>query len=211
MKELHTKHTVDLQSENPKTAPSESRARLSMEVSEESQCGGASAPSGENPNPTLLGQRSWSAMFPHENQVLRGARRALSSVSKAWADGRVQFACRAERALLFVSQIFDPARLKSLSEVSPPLCQTSDPRLKPAAGRQPTGPVGAEGADQVPSPVTPADWQGKHSDDQMDDDFGIDADRLPAQSPISNKRSRSISSAPVARRWSQCVMLHESS
>ena len=97
---------------------------------------------------------------------------------------------------------------------------------KAGAEGQHTEPAAAEGANQVPSPVTPTEWQGKHLDENMDDALGIDADRLPVQSPIPNEKGRSRSQAPVARgggegkasqtshlkngerkRWLKCVML----
>ena len=48
------------------------------------------------------------------------------------------------------------------------------------------------------TPVTPADWQGKHVDEHLDD-LDLDADRLPMQSPVSNERDKSRSPALVAR------------
>ena len=46
-----------------------------------------------------------------------------------------------------------------------------------------TGPAAAKGANQVPSLVTPSDWQGKQ----------LSGDRLPVQSLFPNARSRSRS------------------
>ena len=49
---------------------------------------------------------------------------------------------------------------------------------KPEAGGQPTGPAAAERGNQVPSPVTPNDWQGKQLDEHIDFDLDLDGDRL---------------------------------
>ena len=49
-------------------------------------------------------------------------------------------------------------------------------------GAQPAGTATKEGANQVPSPVTPADWQGKHSDEHVADALDLAADRLPMRS-----------------------------
>ena len=69
----------------------------------------------------------------------------------------------------------------------------------PEAGGKPTEPAAEEGANQVPLPVTPADWLGKRLDEHLDDVLGIDANRLPVQSSLSNERGRSRSPASVAR------------
>ena len=76
-----------------------------------------------------------------------------------------------------------------------PCAEVEEEKLE--ARGQPTEPASEEGANQVPSPVTPADLQGKHLDDNMGDASGIDADRLPVQSHLSNERGRSTSPAPV--------------
>ena len=70
---------------------------------------------------------------------------------------------------------------------------------KPEASGQHTGPVAAEGANQVPSPVTPTDWQSKRLDEHWDDDLDLDGDRLPVQSPFPNASGRSRSPVPGVR------------
>ena len=50
---------------------------------------------------------------------------------------------------------------------------------------------------QVPSPVTPADWRGKHLDEHVDDALDLEGDMLPLQSPLSSARDRSRSPALV--------------
>ena len=64
----------------------------------------------------------------------------------------------------------------------------------PETGGQHAGSAEAEGADQVPSVVTPADYQGKSLDEHSDD---LDGDKLPG--PFPNARGRSRSPALGAR------------
>ena len=59
---------------------------------------------------------------------------------------------------------------------------------KPAAGGHHTGPVAIEGGNQVPSPITLTDWQGKRFDEHLEGDLD-----LPVQSPFPNERDRSRS------------------
>ena len=65
----------------------------------------------------------------------------------------------------------------------------------------------ATGANQVPSPVTPVEQQGKHLDENMDDSFNLDADRLPVQSPYSSTRG----TPDCQQRWSRLEENHEES